>query len=241
MLWDKTNGSSLFLLLHEHMLEDSKFVQTHGSRRISFRIFWLIGATVLFAFAAVAVQLHSDHAGETALAHGPIMPIALCFYALSNFLAAYCIHVYATRLHIGWKILTYFGMIGGASDHAIEVWTLASGHQLAFGQFWLDLGIPWFPFVFFGITTMIGLYAMIYEYIRYESVAVHWKGIVLCLTCFVSFYFLFYEMAMMNVSSMVWHIGHIFFTHTLGSFIPIAIACGCLLTIRHREDVIPPS
>ena len=105
-------------------------------------------------------------------------------------------------------------------DHLIETWQWWSGYHAGFGSHWIELGIEIVPVLLFGVTSIVGIAAVVLEWwLREQNWSTSSKLVVLALLGIG----LVYEMIVsftVPSSSMAWHLGHMFVTHLLLSMLP---------------------
>ena len=189
----------------------------------------LIVFSLGFVALAVGAQVAYEHWGEVALATGPIVPLALIWYAVSNLLCANAVYLYCRdHLPIWLLVICWFGLAGGALDHIIETWTWAQGNHQPFAEHWATrvfLGVPmfWFPFVAFGVTSVIGIWGAAYIFFRHQTnVSYRTRVIYLIWAVVMGLWGLVFEPMTLH-STYVWHVGHIFITHLFLSMLPVII------------------
>ncbi|MEM9458151.1 MAG: hypothetical protein AAGF11_28510 [Myxococcota bacterium] len=197
---------------------------TVAGQAISKKMFWLCIVTFTIPVVAISIQLAFDHWGERTLADGPIMPVALTWYIVSNYLCANAVYLYAKHTPLSIKVACWIGLMGGGTDHVVEAWQWFNGTHAGFAEHWEAMGWGWFPFVAFGVTSLAGIFAVVYEFVRYEDKAsTAMKTLMVFLTFMGVFYTFYIDQQFVVLSSIVWHIGHIFITHMLLSMIPAFI------------------
>ena len=105
-------------------------------------------------------------------------------------------------------------------DHLIETWQWWIGYHAGFGSHWIELGIEIVPVLLFGVTSIVGIAAVVLEWwLREQNWSTSSKLVVLALLGIG----LVYEMIVsftVPSSSMAWHLGHMFVTHLLLSMLP---------------------
>ncbi|MEM6483501.1 MAG: hypothetical protein AAF662_00750 [Pseudomonadota bacterium] len=201
-----------------------------GSIRLTRRTLALILVAGGVCASGAAAQLYGLSAGETALASGAIIPLANIWFVISNWLCANATFLYARyHLPMWWIVLGWFGLAGGGTDHLIEVYTYYSGNHQPFAEHWVDmklLGIPmvWFPFVAFGVTSIMGIWGMVYVFLKHAPNASIGAKIFLGLWALVGGLFgLVIEPAFVGHSTVSWYITHSFVTHAFLSMLPVYI------------------
>ena len=125
--------------------------------------------------SGAAAQLYLMTTQDEALASGAIVPLASIWFVVSNWLCANATFLYARHhLPLWWIVLGWFGLAGGGTDHLIELYTYFKGNHQPFAEHWVDMtifGLPmvWFPFVAFGVTSIMGIWGMIYVFLRHDT------------------------------------------------------------------------
>ena len=177
-----------------------------------------------------ALSLYISSIGKTELASGAIIPLANIWFVISNWLCANASYLYGKKHLPMWFIVTgWFGLAGGGSDHLIEVYSYYSGNHQPFAEHWTHmeiLGLPmvWFPFVAFGVTSIMGIWGMVYVFLRYADNASIGTKVFFGLWALVGgTWGLVLEPALIAHSTLSWYTTHIFITHALLSMLPVYI------------------
>lgn len=192
------------------------------SRKTVFLIIFALGTPAL----AAAVELVIGHWDDSALAEGPIVPLGAIWYVISNLLCANAVYLYC-RGHIPKAILIacWIGLAGGGSDHIVETWQWYHGTHEPFAEHWnyttlAGMSVSWFPFVAFGVTSVVGIWGTVYVFLRYQKdVSVPTKVFIAVWALVAGLWGLVGEPNTPH-STVVWHVGHIFVTHLFLSMLP---------------------
>ncbi len=197
---------------------------TGSSLLYSRNLLLMIIVAIGFAAMAAAAQLLYDHWGETELADGPIVPISLVWFVVSNYLCANAVYLYCREYVPLWLlVICWIGLAGGGTDHLIETVQWFQGNHQSFAHHWSEwLGgaLWWFPFVAFGATSIIGIWAAVYVFIRYdEGVSMPTKILFALWALVAGAWGLVFE-AMTPHSTVQWFITHSFITHLFLSLLP---------------------
>lgn len=168
--------------------------------------------------------------GDKTLASGAIIPLANLWFVVSNWTCANASFLYArNHLPLWFIVLGWLGLAGGGSDHLIEVFTYYTGQHAAFGDHWVDMnlfGLPmvWFPFVAFGVTSLMGIFGMVYVFIRHAKNASVPTKIFFGIWALAGGVFaMVIEPVFVPHSTVSWYATHIFVTHALLSMVPVYI------------------
>ena len=156
-------------------------------------------------------------------AEGPVLAVTLVWYLLSNYLCANAVYLYPQYVPWPIKFVCWVGLIGGGFDHVVEAYLWAAGvPRQHFGQHWLESGQTWIPELCFGITSVIGIFSVLIEFLLLDSTNIFTKAILLggflIGAIYEGKYSWEYEM-----SSLEWHLGHALITHVCLSMVPVFI------------------
>lgn len=208
---------------------DSKVNQT-GSIRLTRRTLALMLVVGGICASGAAVPLYVITSGDTALASGAVIPLASVWFVVSNWLCANATFLYARHhLPLWWIVLGWFGLAGGGTDHLIELFGYLSGNHQPFAEHWVDmriLGVPmvWFPFVAFGVTSIMGIWGMVYVFLKHATNASLTAKVVFGVWALVGGLFgLVFEPAFVPHSTFSWYMTHTFITHAFLSMLPVYI------------------
>ena len=108
-------------------------------------------------------------------------------------------------------------------DHLIESWQWWRGNHTGFGSHWIHWGIEIVPVIFFGFTSIVGIAAVVLEWLLKEQ---GWSTMSKMLVLAMLGIGVFYQMVVsfsLPFSSMAWHLGHMFITHSLLSLLPACL------------------
>lgn len=186
----------------------------------------LLAGAVCASGAAAHLYLSTRH--DTELASGAIIPLANFWFVISNWMCANACFLYG-RHHLPlWFIVAgWFGLAGGGTDHLIEVYSYFSGNHTPFADHWVDMnlfGLPmvWFPFVAFGVTSIMGIWGMVYVFLRHAPNASLGAKVFFGAWALLGGTFgLVIEPAFLPHSTMSWYATHIFVTHAMLSMLPV--------------------
>ena len=205
------------------------FNQT-GSIRFTKRTLTLILVGGFILASGPAWYMFFNSYGSTELASGGIIPMANAWFVVSNWLCANACFLYArNHLPLWFIVLGWFGLAGGGTDHLIEVFTYYNGNHAPFAHHWADMnlfGVPmvWFPFVAFGITSLMGIYGMVYVYVRYaKNASIGPKIFCAVLALAGGIFAMVIEPMFIPHSTVSWYATHIFIVHAFLSMLPVYI------------------
>ena len=191
--------------------------------------------TMILVAGAIATSgpawyMYFSTRSDTALASGAIIPLANIWFVISNWCCANASFLYArNHLPMWWIVLGWFGLAGGGTDHLIEVYTYYSGNHQAFGHHWTNIdlfGMPmvWFPFIAFGVTSLMGIWGMVYVFMRYaKNASLGTKLFFGAWSIAGGVFAMWVEPSFVAHSTVSWYASHIFVTHALLSMIPVYI------------------
>ena len=113
--------------------------------------------------------------------------------------------------------------MGGGIDHIIETYLWAAGlPRQHFGQHWLESGQTWIPEICFGLTSVVGIFAVLIDFMLFDSTKLVVKailfGVFLIGAIYEGKYSWDYEL-----SSLEWHLGHSLIAHLFLSMLPAYI------------------
>lgn len=198
-----------------------------GPIRLTRRTLSLILVAGGICASGAAAQLYLMTTQDDALANGAIVPLASIWFVISNWLCANATYLYARHhLPLWWIVLGWMGLAGGGTDHLIELYTYFNGNHQPFAEHWVDmtiLGVPmvWFPFVAFGVTSIMGIWGMVYVFLRHAPNASMIAKVVIGLWALVGGLFgLVFEPAFVPHSTVSWYLTHTFVTHAFLSMLP---------------------
>lgn len=201
-----------------------------GSIRFTRRTLSLILLMGAVCASGAAAHLYLSTRTDPELASGIVIPLGNFWFVISNWLCANATFLYARHhLPLWWIVVGWFGLAGGGTDHLIEVYTYFSGNHQPFAEHWVDmqiLGVPmvWFPFVAFGVTSIMGIWGMVYVFLRYaENASLAAKIFFGGWALLGGLFGLVVEPAFLPHSTMSWYATHIFVTHALLSMLPVYI------------------
>ncbi|MEM7504812.1 MAG: hypothetical protein AAF417_22470 [Pseudomonadota bacterium] len=201
-----------------------------GSIRFTRRTLTLILVAGGICASGAAAQLYLTTRDDTELASGAIIPFASVWFVISNWLCANATYLYSrNHLPLWWIVLGWFGLAGGGTDHLIELFGYFSGNHQPFAEHWVDmtiLGVPmvWFPFVAFGVTSIMGIWGMVYVFLRHATNASTGAKMLFGVWALVGGLFgLVVEPAFVAHSTMSWYLTHTFITHAFLSMLPVYI------------------
>ena len=204
--------------------------------------------TVFFTFAipvlALCAQLfYKDSLNNNKeVANGPIIPLSLPWYLLSNYLCANAVYLYPKSTPLFVRLICWIGLMGGGIDHIIETYHWFVGTPTGFGMHWLNNpGYEVIPMVGFGLTSIVGIGCFIVEWALYDkSASKRDKGVIIfCFIC--SMVYELVNSFFLTHASVNWHVGHMFVTHIGLSMIPPIICFTYiddidLFTAQHFRD-----
>ncbi|MEM9387983.1 MAG: hypothetical protein AAGA68_23210 [Pseudomonadota bacterium] len=180
--------------------------------------------------SGVAVQQFFSTRGDTALASGAIVPLASVWFVISNWYCANASFLYGRHhLPLWFIVLGWFGLAGGGTDHLIELYSYLRGDHQPFAEHWVDMhlfGIPmvWFPFVAFGVTSLMGIWGMVYVFIRNApNASLGAKCLFGVWALLGGLWGIGFEPALVQHSTISWYVTHTFITHALLSMLPVYI------------------
>jgi len=170
------------------------------------------------------------------MASGPIMPISCFWYLYSNYLCANASIKYCNITPYWLLVLAWSGLMGGGLDHIIETWQWGMGwlkgdhkqRHKRFGNLWLDLqpyGGMLAP-MFFGITSIIGILAVVCEVFYRETTSTGFAVLIAAIMLPT----LYYETQLSEESSFTggpstvgFHLAHMLITHVGLSLMPAVV------------------
>jgi len=157
-----------------------------------------------------------------AFATGPIIPISLAWYLLSNYLCANAVYLYPTKIPTVVKVVCWTGLMGGGIDHIIEAYQWYTGfNRQPFGHHWT--GMEWIPIFCFALTSIIGIFAVVLEFALIDQKATLLSKALVLVTFFMGIYWESTMQWQFEHSGFEWHYGHIFAAHLFLSMMPAYI------------------
>ncbi|MEM1155494.1 MAG: hypothetical protein AAGI44_15270 [Pseudomonadota bacterium] len=201
-----------------------------GTIRLTRKTLAFIMITGGICASGAAVHLYNITRGDDALASGAIIPLASIWFVVSNWLCANATFLYARHhLPLWWIVLGWFGLAGGGTDHLIELYGYYAGNHQPFAEHWVDmkiLGVPmvWFPFVAFGVTSIMGIWGMMFVFLKHAPNASIGAKVFFGIWALVGGLFgLVVEPAFVPHSTYSWYLTHTFVTHAFLSMLPVYV------------------